>query len=38
MNGYVFVDPPAFESDADLSDWVEMCHRFVATLPPKGHR
>ena len=35
MKGYVFVDPPAFESDLDLSDWAERCHRFVQSLPPK---
>ena len=35
MKGYVFVDPPGFESDADLSDWVQVCHRFVQSLPPK---
>jgi hypothetical protein len=35
MKGYVFVDPPGFESDSDLSDWVQSCHRFVQSLPPK---
>ena len=35
MTGYVYVDPPGFENDADLSDWVERCHRFVQMLPPK---
>ena len=35
MKGYVFVDPPGFESDSDLSDWVQRCHRFVQSLPPK---
>lgn len=35
MKGYVFVDPPGFESDAALADWVERCHRFVRSLPPK---
>ncbi len=35
MNGYVFVDPPGFESDPDLSDWAGRCLRFVQTLPPK---
>ena len=35
MTGYVFVDPPGFESDADLLDWVQRCHRFVQSLPPK---
>ncbi|AWI76616.1 RNA methyltransferase [Parazoarcus communis] len=35
MRGYVYVDPPGFEADSDLSDWVGRCHRFVLTLPPK---
>ncbi|SRR2546426_9086345 len=35
MKGYVFVDPPGFESDSDLSDWAQRCHRFVQSLPPK---
>ena len=35
MKGYVFVDPPGFEDDAALSGWVEACHRFVQSLPPK---
>ena len=35
MRGFVFVDPPWFESDSDLSDWVQRCHRFAQSLPPK---
>lgn len=35
MKGYVFVDPPAFESDAGLARWVELCRRFVDALPAK---
>lgn len=35
MRGYVFVDPPGFASDADLSAWVARCQRFVQSLPPK---
>ena len=35
MTGYVFVDPPGFENDSDLLDWVHRCHRFVQSLPPK---
>jgi hypothetical protein len=35
MKGYVFVDPPGFESDSDLSGWVQRCHGFVQTLPEK---
>jgi hypothetical protein len=35
MKGYVFVDPPGFESDQDLSEWVDRCHRFVQSIPSK---
>jgi len=35
MTGYVFVDPPGFERDSDLSDWVMRSHRFVQSLRPK---
>mgnify|MGYP001309680312 FL=1 len=35
MKGYVFVDPPGFESDADLAHWVQAGLSFVATLPAK---
>jgi hypothetical protein len=35
MKGYVFVDPPGFEDDSELSDWVLRCLRFVQSLPPK---
>ena len=35
MKGYVFVDPPGFENDSDLSKWVGLCHLFVKSLPPK---
>ncbi len=38
MKGYVFVDPPGFENDSDLSDWVQRCHRFVQSLPPKKYK
>ncbi|MFH1872483.1 MAG: TfoX/Sxy family protein [Pseudomonadota bacterium] len=35
MKGYVYVDPPGFESDAGLRDWLGECCRFVDSLPPK---
>ena len=35
MTGYVFVDPPGLEDDAELADWVERGRRFVDSLPPK---
>ena len=36
MAGYVFVDPPGLESDAELAGWVEQGRAFVRTLPAKG--
>lgn len=38
MKGYVFVDPPGFQNDSDLSNWVTQCHRFVKSLPPKKQK
>jgi len=35
MKGYVFVDPPGFELDSDLLNWVQRCHGFIQTLPAK---
>ena len=35
MKGYVFVDPPGFESDDALAYWVQAGLSFVATLPAK---
>jgi hypothetical protein len=35
LKGFVYVDPPGFESDANLERWVNTCERFVATLPAK---
>lgn len=35
MQGYVYVDPAGFESDPDLGEWVDLCLRFNASLPPK---
>ncbi len=36
MKGYVFVDPPGYEADSDLSHWIEKCRRYVESLPPKS--
>jgi hypothetical protein len=38
LRGYVYVDPPGFESDADLSDWVESGRLWVRSLPPKKRK
>jgi len=35
MKGYVYVDPPGFDAQADLEAWVERCVRFVSTLPKR---
>jgi hypothetical protein len=33
LNGYVYVDPPGYETDAMLARWVKRGTDFVATLP-----
>lgn len=35
MKGYVYVAPAGFESDADLTSWVDRCLDFNASLPDK---
>jgi len=35
MRGYVYVEPPGFAADADLSYWIGACIAFVRTLPAK---
>jgi len=35
MKGYVYVDPPGFEDDSELSEWALRCLRYVQSLPPK---
>ncbi len=35
MNGFVYVDPPGFETDSALEDWIATCERFISTLPSK---
>ena len=35
LRGFVYVDPEGFEEDQDLESWVELCLKFVTTLPPK---
>ena len=35
MKGYVLVDPAGVDDDEDLGAWVELCLRFVLSLPPK---
>ena len=35
MKGYVYIDAPGIEDDAQLAAWVNWCAAFVATLPAK---
>jgi TfoX/Sxy family transcriptional regulator of competence genes len=35
MKGFVYVDPPGFETDKALKAWVKLCDKYVATLPIK---
>lgn len=35
MKGYVYIDAPGIEDDAQLAAWVNWCAAFVATLPEK---
>jgi len=35
MRGYVYVDPPGYESDDDLTRWLDECFTFVGSLPAK---
>ena len=35
MRGYVYVDPPGYETEDQLREWVELSLSFVDTLPPK---
>lgn len=36
MKGYVYIDPPAIASPADLKAWVTWCVEYAATLPAKS--
>ena len=35
MKGWILIEPEGFESDEDLSTWVQMAVDFVLSLPPK---
>ena len=35
MKGWVIVEPPGYESDEDLQDWVQQGFDFALSLPPK---
>lgn len=35
MKGYVYVAPAGFDSQAELEAWVDLCVKFVGTLPPR---
>ncbi len=35
LTGFVFVDPPGYAEDRDLSAWVARALEYVRSLPPK---
>ena len=35
MTGFVHIDPPGLEEDADLRRWLELSLSFVLAQPPK---
>lgn len=35
LRGFVYVDPEALESDAQLAHWLSYAHEFVSSLQPK---
>jgi hypothetical protein len=35
MPGFLWIDADAIEDDDALRDWVALCEKYVATLPPK---
>ena len=35
LNGFVYVDPPGFEEDGQLREWIELCLSFTGSLPVK---
>jgi hypothetical protein len=36
LRGWVLVEPPGADDDADLARWVDRAVAFVETLPPKS--
>ena len=35
MKGFVYVDPPGFDEDRQLRDWIDLCLWFTGSLPAK---
>ena len=35
MKGWVMVDQDGFQTDHDLTDWLNQAKKFVSSLPPK---
>ena len=35
MRGFVYVGPPGYRSNVELSTWIQQGLRFVLSLPPK---
>lgn len=35
MKGMLYVEPGGLQSDQHLSEWIEVCLKYIQTLPPK---
>jgi len=35
MKGFVYVDPPGFDEDGQLHEWIDLCLSFTGSLPAK---
>ncbi len=35
MKGFVYVDPPGFDEDSQLQEWIGLCLSFTGSLPAK---
>ena len=35
LKGFVYVDPPGFDEDSQLREWIDLCLSFTGSLPAK---
>ena len=35
LKGFVYVDPPGFDEDSQLREWMDLCLSFTGSLPAK---
>ena len=35
LTGFVYVDPPGFDEDGQLHEWIDLCLSFTGSLPAK---